>query len=313
MAVKPQKDPRYKLVQKTPRRYRDVLTGELLNRSQFEQRTKEQPTVASGPTTPRPEPRLQKPLASQEIPGEPRHSGAVDSAVDYLTPIADVPEPPPMISMANAAAQAGVDVTQAAAQKTSDSLANLIGDTVAMIGNLVLDVKVSMERRYLVIDTPTLEKVTRPASRLAMRHLPFEWNKEIVSPDAQDAAEMAQGVALCVAAVWANKQVFDAEMRRREEEYAQLFDAHYGPGSYQRARAQAAGQSASTNGPIPGTAQTPANGGQGVISNSAVHAAAAGPYANGNGNHHGDGGRTAALIHQLYQKYPGNLGGPVGF
>ena len=298
MAMQP-KNPRYKKIsEKGGRRYRDVITGEILDRKAYEARTRGDVPQPGQPDT-----------YARQSTGNPGHYPEPDPETTQAdmgagpVPMADVPEPPPLMRGLNQAASIGQDVAQAAARKGTDTLANIVGEGVAMCLNLIADIKAAPDKRYWVIEKEALEKVTRPAARIVARHLPVEI--EAVSPDGQDAAEIFKGVMYCVTAVWANKQVFDAEMRRREEEYAALFDQHYGAGAYQRARAQAANENARPGEPGPG--------GQGVIPNSASIAGVAGNHANGNGNHRGDGGRTAALIHQLYQKYPGNLGGPIGF
>ena len=309
MAMQP-KNPRYKKIsEKGGRRYRDVITGEILDRKAYEARTAEPQAQPTQPNQPR--------TRARKAPGNPGFNPEPDpnpTQVDMGTgnpepesgpvPMADVPEPPPLMRGLNQAANVGNDLAQAAARKGSDTLANIVGEGVAMCLNLIADIKAAPDKRYWVIEKEAIEKVTKPAARIVARHLPVEI--EAVTPDGQDAAEIFKGVMYCVTAVWANKQVFDAEMRKREEEYAALFDQNYGAGSYARARAQAAQQTAGTGGPISGQ-------GQGIVSNSAAQPNPAGAYANGNGNHRGDGGATAALIHQLYQKYPGNLGGPVGF
>lgn len=307
-----QKDPRYKMVSKAPRRYRDTFTGELLNRDEFEKRTKAQPHHDAVGTTPRANGSHKNNVVTTENHGgapTPRFKAPTHDVVDITAiedhnvmggpvPMADTPEPPPVLNAANAVAAAGYDVAQAAAQKTSDSLANIIGEAVALCANLVADIKAAPDKRYLVLETAALERVTKPAARIAMRHLPV--NIEAVGPDGQDGAELFKGVMYCVTAIWANKQVFDEEMRRREEEYAKLYDAHYGPGSYARARSEAASQNAGNG----------RGNGQGIVSNGAAQPGTAGPAANGSENHRGDAGRTASLIHQLYHQHPGGNGQP---
>lgn len=319
MAKWPQKDPRYKLLSKTPRQYRDMLTGELLSRTQFEQRTRGKPLGGNATTTPQPSHSPKSAVVNHQNSGN--HTTTVDmansgsgmditldattvvSGGDIPIPMADLPEPPPLISGLNQAASIGQDVAKAAGQKASDSLANIVGDGLAMCLNLIADIKAAPDKRYLVVETSALAMVTKPAARIVARHLPVEI--EAVGPDGQDAAEIFKGVMYCVTAIWANKQVFDEEIKKREAEYAKLFDAHYGPGSYARALAQVASQNAGTGRPVQ-------PGGQ-VISTGAAQPGIAGAAANGSANHRGDGGRTADLINRLYQQYPTNNGQPFSF
>ncbi len=167
MGVKPQKDPRYKLIaERGGRRYRDMLTGDLLTRRQFEERTRAGGQDTQSRAAPQPTP----------FPGMPGGTWAPDPPAgtgDYgagPVPMADLPEPPPG-AMAAEAMQAGERVAELAAARTADLLANQIGDGVAMCVNLIADVRMPPERRYLVIETPALAKVTRPEAPLIARRV----------------------------------------------------------------------------------------------------------------------------------------------
>lgn len=84
MASWPKKDARYKLLSKSPRKYRDMLTGELLSRAQFEERTRGkssgkmvQPLRVTATTTPQPRGSRQKPVATTVFSGRKPLSGSV--------------------------------------------------------------------------------------------------------------------------------------------------------------------------------------------------------------------------------------------
>lgn len=227
-------------------------------------------------------------------------------------PVADVPEPPPLASFASAANRAGETVAEAVAQKTSDGLANMIGDGIAMCLNLLADVGLPPDKKYLAIESAAMARVTRPGTRLVMRRLPVE--VQPVGPDGQDMVELFNGVMYCVTAVVANKMVWDAEMRKREAEYAALYDAHYGSGSYQAAYGVSGQQSSARNGgpvPVPPT-QRAANG-SATVSNGPGYAGNASAAAPGGSNTEQDSGRAANLIHSLYEQHAQRRGQSVNF
>lgn len=318
----------YKRISENPRRYKHVVTGEIITREEYQRRTAAPPGESPIPPdggAPAPTIRTHTPRKNPGAPGKtqsPRATlglgaygvGTQDTQgtqsyaqadPDGPTPVADMPPPPPGMQAATTMSEVIEETTkQVGAGNTA--LANIVGEALAMCLELVQDTKTGLEHRWMVLSRKEWERMTKPSMRIAARHLPIEISQDMNNPDAQDAAELFKGVMYAVTAMWANKQVFEREMRKLEHEYELEYDTRFGPGAYQRARADAAAETTGAAG------NAGHSGGQPIIPIRSGNQGAASGAANAGAGNSGDGGKAAARIRELYTKYPGNAGRPFG-
>lgn len=262
----PQKDPRYKPVNSgNSRKYLDQVTGELISRREFEKRTG---TIAQGsPAGSQPAPQK-----SQASPGfaraKPRAqgTGTPEAEIGYgPVPLVEVPEPPPAVQAAYDVTREAAEVAHAAA-RSMDKLADKIGEGIAWCASYMAGAFLPDRLQYLTIDAPVLSQVTKPAARIAARHMPVTLD---LGPDAEDLGDLFNGVMACVTAISVNR----LRMKQEELRLIKEFEAKNGPGSYAEALAAARGQAAPSNQQY-GQAQG-ALGTQGAAGNNSAGGAAA--------------------------------------
>jgi len=285
MAVKPLKDPRYRplrLPGTTARRYLDTVTGETITRAEFERRTNPA-KVSSDPSG-----RATEPAKTQAAPGFTQADQGGGSSGLETQPVVEAPPPPPVIEAASLIGEKA-EALAAAAKKSSDHLANMVADGIAMCVSFMAQATLPDHLQYYALPADAWGKVLRPAGRIVARHMPVHLN---ASPDGEDMVALFNGVMFCFTAVAANKVLYKQQLRER---YAHVdTNSAAGSGDREASPSSFAGSSA-------GMVQQPGSQPTAVYNTVGGQRAAGGITAS-SGDSPADISAKTALIRQLYEQ-----------
>lgn len=252
MAVfKQQKDPRYKPIPGKLKRWQDVVTGEVLTRTQWEKATARSRSTnntagsafSHGKTGAARVQNTENASHTATRRTTQEHVQAPEDTTQGPVPIVEAPEPPPMVAAAYDVTREAAEVAHAASAGM-DRLATKIGQGIAQCASYAAEAFLPAHRSYLVPPEAALRQVTEPGARLFARHSHIQVD---LGPDGDDIGDLFVGVMACITAISVQKiQYENARLQAIHD-----FEVANGPGSYAAAVAAMRGQApqgASQNG-----------------------------------------------------------------
>ncbi len=230
MGVRPQKDPQFKLLKGSPRRYMDMKTGEVISRSEFERRVAAKTAKADATEAPvaatmappkaavAPGKALATKAGARTAKGENGAGTTPEPAKDV--PIAKVvPPPPPPVQGFLGAVQTVADKAGEAAQALDEGLVDAVPSAVPFLALAVAGICNALlpeKAKFLALPPTDLQTILLPLGRIAARHSPVKVNP--LTEDGKDGIALLSGLGVCGATIWDQYQ----EQKRKELEFLEL-------------------------------------------------------------------------------------------
>lgn len=241
MADFTQRHARFKLVGKRPERYRDLVTGELLTRTQMQRRRDGAPPLPPFGGTPGGAPRAGErgspPLPrgaddpADEVPEQPAWVGGLPGAADL-----DAPEAPPAGAFAGTLAEtAHAAMKQERRPGLAESAALGLSTGVAVFARMLLPER----KAKLIPDPELLANVARPLGRIADRHAPVSVTVNEDGEDLLEAVAAASVLGVAMYAGWQEARREDELEREYQRQLARSGDGGTGRGGAASAAADA--------------------------------------------------------------------------